>query len=136
MPEVQPPCSVRSEVQALVDRETTHLRREIAHLREMTERTAAKDKEALELQRTEYLRRLDELNNAHARAEAAVRATVPRETFDVFASNYNRWREEVVAETGNIKASAATRDRIFYVCVSLGGLIVSAITIWMAFRSK
>lgn len=129
MPEVQPQCSVRAEVQSLVDRE-------IKHLKELVERTSAKEKEALELQRTEYLRRLDELNNAHSRAEAAVRATVPRETFDVFVMNYNRWREEVILEGQSIRASQAARDRIFYLAMALLGLILSAITIWMAFRSK
>lgn len=129
MPEVQPQCSVRAEVQSLVDRE-------IKHLKELVERTASKDKEALELQRTEYLRRLDELNNAHARAEVAQRATVPRETFDLFVTNYNRWREEVILEGQSIRASQVARDRIFYLAMALLGLILSAITIWMAFRSK
>lgn len=129
MSNAETPCSVRAEVQSLVDRE-------IKHLKELTERTSAKDKEALELQRTEYLRRLDELNNAHARAEKAVLATVPRETYELFVSNYNRWREEVIAEGQLVKASQTARDRIFYLAMALLGLILSAITIWMAFKSK
>lgn len=123
------PCEVRKEVREMVDRE-------IKHLKDLVERTTALKDEALLLQRTEYLRRLDELNNAHARAETAVRATVPRETFDVFVSNYNRWREEVITEAGNIRASAATRDRIFYVTITLAGLIISGVTIWINIRSK
>lgn len=129
MSSTQDSCYVRAETQALVDRE-------IRHLRELIERTTSEKEKALELQRTEYLRRLDELNNAHARAEAAVRATVPRETFDVFIANYNRWREEVMAETGNIKAAAATRDRIFYFFITIAGLIISGITIWINLKSK
>lgn len=122
-------CDVRREVRDIVDRE-------IKHLKELVERTAAEKDVALLLQRVEYLRRLDELNNAHARAEAAVRVTVPRETFDVFVANYNRWREEVVVDTGNIKASAATRDRIFYLFITIAGLLLSGITIWINLKSK
>lgn len=129
MSEGQTSCQIRAETQAFVDRE-------IKHLKDITERTTALKDEALLIQRTEYLRRLDELNNAHARAEAAVRATVPRETFDVFVANYNRWREEVITEAGNIRASAATRDRIFYVTITLAGLIISGVTIWINIRSK
>lgn len=127
MSEGQPPCQIRAETQAFVDRE-------IKHLKELTERTTALKDEALLLQRTEYLRRLDELNNAHARAEKAVQATVPRETYDVFVSSYNRWREEVITEAQNIKASQAARDRIFYLTIAVMGLIFSAISIWMVLR--
>lgn len=129
MSEGQTSCQIRAETQAFVDRE-------IKHLKDITERTTALKDEALLIQRTEYLRRLDELNNAHARAEAAVRATVPRETFDVFVANYNRWREEVIAETGNIRSAAATRERIFYLFITIAGLLLSGITIWINFKSK
>lgn len=122
-------CDVRREVRDIVDRE-------IKHLKELVERTAAEKDVALLLQRVEYLRRLDELNNAHARAETAVRATVPRETYDVFVSSYNRWREEVIAETGSIRAAAAARDRMFYLFITIAGLLLSGITIWINLRSK
>lgn len=127
--EKETPYAVRAEVQSVVDRE-------IGHLRELIERTTAEKEVALQLQRTEYLRRLDELNNAHSRAEKAQQATVSRETFDLFVTNYNRWREEVITESQAIKASQSARDRIFYLAMALLGLVLSAITIWMAFKSK
>lgn len=129
MSDNESPCEVRKEVREMVDRE-------IKHLKELTERTTALKDEALLLQRTEYLRRLDELNNAHARAEAAVRATVPRETYDMFVLNYNRWRDEVITETGNIRSAAATRERIFYVLIAIAGLLLSGITIWINLKNK
>lgn len=127
MSEVQTSCQIRAETQAFIDRE-------IKHLRELIERTTAEKEKALQLQRVEYLRRLDELNNAHSRAEIAQRATVPRETYDVFVSSYNRWREEVITEAQTIKASQAARDRIFYLAIAVMGLIFSAISIWMLLR--
>jgi hypothetical protein len=126
---VELPSVIRREATELVDRE-------INHLRELIERTTAEKEVALGLQRTEYLRRLDELNNAHARAERAVLATVPRETFDVFVSDYNRWREEVMGEAKVSKASQAARDRLFYMAMAIMGLMMSVITIWMSSKSK
>lgn len=107
------------------------LEREVARLRELIETVLAERAKALELQSQEYHRRLEELNNAHARAEAAVRATVPRELFDVFVADANKFREWVVAEFSTLKGAAASSVKLFSALAVIITLIFSAITLWL-----
>lgn len=103
------------------------LQRELDHLRELLREKDV----ALNLQRVEYHRRLEELNNAHARAEKAVLATVPRETFDVFVGANNKWRDEMSRSIVSIQSSSAANSRIFFAVVALLGLALSALAIWV-----
>lgn len=48
---------------------------------------------ALDIQATEYARRLTELNHAHEQAQANWRQSLPRELFDRFQGEWHQWRE-------------------------------------------
>ena len=56
----------------------------IAHEGQLREQSHMYLKTALDLQATEYERRLDDLNHAHSQAVEAAAKTVPRELFDQY----------------------------------------------------
>lgn len=115
---------VRSELEAYMDRE-------IRHLRDLVDRITLEKTRALELQGVEYARRLEELNNAHERAEKAVSATVPRERYENFLIGYNEWKDEVSKSIAKAQGVTNANARFFAIVVSITGLIFSLVTIWM-----
>lgn len=119
-----PAYIVRQEVQCLIDRE-------IAHLYDKIQLEAKEKQTALDLQRMEYHRRLNELNNAHERAERAVRETVPREMFETFLNNHAKWREEIQGKLSAAEGASAANARFFGLLVVIVGLVFSAIALWM-----
>lgn len=67
----------------------------VSHQTEIaSERNAAQDK-ALTLQAIEYQRRLDALNHANERAIENWNRTLPRELFDAFVREGDKWRDDV-----------------------------------------
>jgi multidrug resistance efflux pump len=74
-------------------------RRELEQrLRALRELQATKNElhaKALELQATEYARRMDELNHAHKLAEENWARSLPRETFANFVDQWDKWRADV-----------------------------------------
>lgn len=107
------------------------LDREARHLQVLIETVLAERQRQLELQGLEYHRRLSELNNAHERAERAVQATVPRDLFDAFVSENNKWKENVAAELATNRGAAAASVRFFTVTTILLSLGFTALTIWL-----
>jgi len=102
------------------------LEREITHLKELV---AERDK-ALELQRDEYHRRLDELNNAHARAEKTASMTVSNEVFERFESEIRGWKEAVNTELATMKGSSVASARFFVALITILTIVFSAVTLW------
>lgn len=58
--------------------------------------------EALKLQGGEYERRLTELNHAHEKAVIERNLTLPREAFNVFAREYDKWKAEIAVQATGI----------------------------------
>ncbi len=67
----------------------------IAHEKAMRETVTEKLEEARGLNAREVLRRLDELNHAHAQAMENWARSLPRELFDQWQREYEKWRGEV-----------------------------------------
>lgn len=61
---------------------------------------------ALRLQRREYDRRLDELNNESARIKASQAVSVSREKFDAFAEAVNRFQQNVTVRMAAVAGGA------------------------------
>lgn len=64
------------------------------------------EKDALNLQKDEYARRLNELNHAHKIAEDNWQKTLPRESFDIWKDEFNKWKADVALKTSGF----ITRD--------------------------
>jgi len=75
-----------------------HLEQLIRAEREVRETVADKLSESLRLQATETLRRLDELNHAHAQAVENWRTSLPRELFDQWKDEHAKWKDSVNAQ--------------------------------------
>lgn len=114
----------------------TELQREVEVLRQLIQAILAEREKALELQRLEYHRRLDELNQAHARAEKAAAATVPREVYDLFERQVNEWKDMVNKEINTTKTSSIASAKFFALMVTVVTLLFSAIAIWIAATHK
>ena len=69
---------------ALREQEYAALRDALEAVKQLFQAQAVSDRRALELQATEYERRLDALNHAHEQAVEAAAQTVPRELFDQY----------------------------------------------------
>jgi hypothetical protein len=112
------------------------LDRELAHLCARLDGMQKERERALELQSGEYHRRLEELNNAHARAEKAVQMTVPRDLYDSFLSEYGKWKEEVISEFALLKGAASSNARYFGAITAIISILFSAMFLWLAIKTK
>jgi len=113
------PETVTIPIVAFVDREIGHLR-EVCLLR-----SDLADK-AVALNHVETLRRLDELNHAHAQAAERNRDYLPRQMFDQYSAEQSKWRETV---TKAISESAGANRTLIVVI----GFVFSAIAIVLRF---
>jgi predicted Ser/Thr protein kinase len=68
----------------------------LAHERELREMQISYEEKARVIQATEYARRLDVLNHAHEEAAANWARTLPREMFDSWVKDFDKWRGEVM----------------------------------------
>jgi hypothetical protein len=110
---------VRIPVVEFIDRETSHLK-EVCFLRFDLEATAVR------LDHVEVLRRLDELNHAHAQNMIDKQDYLPRQMFEQWAKENATWRESV---TKSISESTGSNRTL----IVLVGFIFSAITILLHF---
>lgn len=110
------------------------LQRENEHLRELMVAGFTSRDKALELQGMEYERRLEVLNDAHARAEKAVEMTVPRTEYNMFMSEFQKWKLEMQTDSATMKATTTANMRFFTVVVSLISLAFTAISLWSRFK--
>jgi hypothetical protein len=78
-----------------LDTQREYLLTLIAHEREVGETRADALAKAVEIQAIETLRRLDELNHAHARAMENWRQSLPRELFEQWREDHSKWKETV-----------------------------------------
>jgi sensor domain CHASE-containing protein len=111
--------SVTVSVVAYVDRE-------VAHLKELSQLRSDLADRAIELNHVETLRRLDELNHAHAQNIIDKQDYLPRQMFEQFANDNAKWRETV---TKAISESAGANRTLIMVI----GFVFTAITILMRF---
>jgi hypothetical protein len=81
----------------------------IAHERALREMQIAFEERARVLQATENLRRLDVLNHAHEEAAANWARTLPREMFDSWVKDHDKWRAEVVTRSDLASIEAEVR---------------------------
>jgi hypothetical protein len=72
-----------------------HLLTLIAHEREVRQTRADALAKAVEIQAIETLRRLDELNHAHALAAKNWQQSLPRELFEQWRDDHSKWKETV-----------------------------------------
>ena len=77
----------------LVSRRELELR--LVALRELLDARENAFAKALELQATEYARRMNELNHAHQQAQENWARSLPRETFSAFVDQWDKWRVDV-----------------------------------------
>jgi exonuclease VII large subunit len=71
---------------------------QIRSQRELSDTRAEALQTALNLQAEEYRRRLDELNHAHETAMENWRTSLPREMFDSYSNEWQKWRDTVNAQ--------------------------------------
>jgi hypothetical protein len=100
--------------------------REIAHLRDFENLQATLVAKAVELNHVEILRRLDELNHAHAQNVIDKQEFLPRQMFEQFSNDNAKWRESV---TKSISESAGSNRTLILVV----GFLFTAITIVLKF---
>lgn len=93
-----------SELRQLID-ERTRYEREILSTRENLA------KEALIKQASEYERRLAELNHAHSTAMENWRTSMPRELFDQWEREYQKWKDTVQTSMQRLVTTEAL-DRV------------------------
>ena len=72
------------------------------------EREEASRRRDLDLQATEYARRLGELNAAHERAEYDRASFQTKDSWSVFDAELRRWRDSVNAELAETRGAART----------------------------
>ena len=107
--------SLREYLEQRLDYERTLAVSRDAHAKErVTEQLAARDK-AMELQATEYQRRLDVLNHAHQAAVEAQAKTVPREMWEQAQKDYAEFK----AETNRQLTIISTRSQTWIVIIGL-----------------
>jgi hypothetical protein len=93
-----------------LDTARQHLLALIEHEREVRETRADALAKAVEIQAIETLRRLDELNHAHATAMENWRQSLPRELFEQWRDDHSKWKETVNTAMGlgaQVHANAA-----------------------------
>jgi hypothetical protein len=105
---------------------TAFIDRENGHLKELTTLRAELAEKAVQLNHVETLRRLDELNHAHAQNMIDKQDYLPRQMFEQFESENSKWREGV----NKTISESAGANRTLIVVV---GFIFSAITIALHF---
>lgn len=79
-----------------------HMVENIKAQRELSDFRATALEKALLLQASEYERRLNVLNHAHEVAVKEAARVVPREMFDQFGSEWNKWRDDVNTKLTNL----------------------------------
>jgi len=100
--------------------------REIAHLRSIAQLQFDLTEKAVALNHVETLRRLDELNHAHAQNTLDKQEYLPRQMFEQYTSDNSKWRETV---TKSISESAGANRTLIMVM----GFVFTAITIVVRF---
>jgi hypothetical protein len=94
----------------------------IAHEREVRQTRSDGLAKAVEIQAIETLRRLDELNHAHATAMENWRTSLPRELFEQWRDEHAKWKEtvntamalgaQVHANTARVESRIATIETV------------------------
>jgi chromosome segregation ATPase len=82
---------------------------------------------ARDLQAKEYQRRLEELNHAHAKAEARNAEYLPRELFESTINEFRMWRREVDKTLSEAHGSKAGITAAVGIVLSLLALALAAI---------
>jgi CHASE3 domain sensor protein len=100
--------------------------REIHHLEKFENLQAALTAKAVELNHIEILRRLDELNHAHAQNAIDKQNYLPRPMFEQFEADNAKWREAVNKQIS--ESAGANRTLIVVV-----GFIISMLSIALKF---
>lgn len=115
-----------------------YLEIEFAHERALTSQKFEQAREAVVLQRsidekheailaTEVQRRLGELNHAHETAVKEQARTLPREMFDQWRNDFDKWKDGVNRELTTIR----TRSMTWTVAVGVFFVIVQiALSLW------
>jgi sensor domain CHASE-containing protein len=96
--------------------------REVAHLRELHTLRFELAGKAIELNHVETLRRLDELNHAHAQNMIDKQDYLPRQMFEQFESENQKWREGV---NGAINSAAGSNRTLILIV----GFVLTALGI-------
>lgn len=92
--EIERTVSLREFEQRLADL-AKQIDEKVSAERELRQTRAEALDKALELQATEYARRLQDLNHAHQIALENWARSLPRELFDQWRDEYSKWRESV-----------------------------------------
>lgn len=89
------------------------------------------EKTAKELQAEEYKRRLNELNQAHERAEKVLSTYITRELFDQTMKEFIDWRRVIDAQHTSSTARTASHTSIIAILFALASI---ATQLWNAFH--
>jgi hypothetical protein len=95
----------------------------LAHEREIRQERESAAKSALDLQAREYERRLDTLNHAHEDARRAQADTVPREMFEAFKAENQKWQTTVTEALAEARGAAARQTALFAGLLALMTLV-------------
>jgi hypothetical protein len=101
--------------------------REVGYLREVTLLRADLADKAVALNHVETLRRLEELNHAHAQNVIDKQDYLPRQMFEQFANENARWRETV---TKAISESAGSNRTLILGVTFLFSAIAIVLKFW------
>ena len=118
-----------------------HLLTLIEHEREVRQTRADALAKAVEIQAIETLRRLDELNHAHATAMENWRTSLPRELFEQWREDHAKWKEtvntamglgaQVHANTARLETRIATietgANKVYGAFILLGAMGVAGV---------
>jgi hypothetical protein len=96
--------------------------REVGHLDRIMQLEFALAEKARQLNHTETLRRLDELNHAHAQNVIDKQDYLPRQMFEQFESENQKWREGV---NGAISTAAGANRTLILIV----GFVLTALGI-------
>jgi hypothetical protein len=100
--------------------------REVTHAQQLNQLRFDLSSKALELNHVETLRRLDELNHAHAQSTADKQSFLPRERFEQFtADNDNKW-----SAINKVISESAGANRML---ILIMGVIFSVMTLVIRF---
>ena len=106
---------------------TEFVYREIGHLEKIAQLQFELGAKAVALNHVEVLRRLDELNHAHAQTVIDKQEYLPRQMFEQFVADNTKWREQV---NNSISASAGANRTLILIVGFLISALSVALKVW------
>ena len=103
-------------------------------LRELMDAHFESLEKALGLQAHEYERRLAELNGEQSRLREERGRFLPRELYDTFISDTNKWRDNVNTFMAGSRGQTRGFDKAWAIVVAVVSSLITAIVTWLTVK--